>query len=115
LRTLLETAPPAEDQQSDLDFLLTLGELFTLIPYGQLILERAQQTELDDDLIDQIFDVFVRDWSAYATALHGKASSTDTQQAWALEAISKPVVDEERAGRVFERVRAHAGAYEMKP
>jgi acyl-CoA dehydrogenase len=113
LRTLLETAPPADDQQTDLDFLLTLGELFTLIPYGQLILERAQQTGIDDDLLDQIFDVFVRDWSAYATALHGKASSTDKQQAWALEAIAKPVVDEARAERVFDRVRALAGAYEM--
>jgi acyl-CoA dehydrogenase len=113
LRTLLETAPPADDQQTDLDFLLTLGELFTLIPYGQLILERAQQTGIDDDLLDQIFDVFVRDWSAYATALHGKASSTDKQQAWALDAIAKPVVDEARAERVFERVRALAGAYEM--
>jgi acyl-CoA dehydrogenase len=115
LRTLLETAPPAEEQQTDLDFLLTLGELFTLIPYGQLILERAQQTGLDDDLLDQIFDVFVRDWSAYATALHGKASSTEKQQAWALDAIAKPVVDEARAGRVFERVRALADAYEMSP
>jgi acyl-CoA dehydrogenase len=115
LRTMLETAPPAEDQQTDLDFLLTLGVLFTLIPYGQLILERASQIELDDDMLDQIFDVFVRDWSAYATALHGKASSTDKQQAWAIEAVRKPVVDEARAGRVFERVRGLAGAYEMKP
>jgi acyl-CoA dehydrogenase len=115
LRTLLETAPPAEEQQTDLDFLLTLGELFTLIPYGQLILERAQQIGLDTDLLDQIFDVFVRDWSAYATALHGKASSTDKQQAWALDAIAKPVVDEARATRVYERVRALAGAYEMRP
>jgi acyl-CoA dehydrogenase len=114
LRALLETAPPAEDQQADLDFLLTLGELFTLIPYGQLILERAGQTGLDDDMLDQIFDVFVRDWSWYATALHGKASSTDRQQAWALDAICKPVVDGGRAERVFERVRALAGAYEMR-
>jgi acyl-CoA dehydrogenase len=114
LRTLLETAPPAEDQQTDLDFLLTLGELFTLIPYGQLILERAQRIDLDADLLDQIFDVFVRDWSAYATALHGKASSTEKQQAWALAAVAKPVVDEARAGRVFDRVRALAGTYEMQ-
>jgi acyl-CoA dehydrogenase len=115
LRTLLETAPPAEDQQTDLDYLLTLGELFTLIPYTQLILERAQQIDLAPDVLDQIFDVFVRDWSAYATALHGKASSTDKQQAWALEAVRKPLVDEARAERVFERVRALAGAYEMAP
>src|SRR4051794_38362025 len=113
LRTLLETAPPGEDQATDLDFLLTLGELFTLVVYGHLILERARQTGLDADLLDQIFDVFVRDWSAYATALHGKPSSTEKQQAWALEAVSKPVVDDARAGRVFERVRALAGTYEM--
>ena len=115
LRKLLETAPPAGDQQTDLDFLLTLGELFTLVVYGQLILERAKQIELDTDTIDQIFDVFVRDWSAYATQLHGKASSTAEQQAWAVDAVRKPVVDEERAGRVFETVRALAGAYEMQP
>jgi hypothetical protein len=115
LRVLLETAPPAEDQATDLDFLLTLGELFTLVAYGHLILERAKQTELDADVLDQIFDVFVRDWSSYATALHGKASSTDKQQAWALDAVRKPIVDEERATRVFERVRGLAGAYEMRP
>src|SRR5215216_3249560 len=100
LRTLLETAPPAEDQATDLDFLLTLGELFTLVVYGHLILERAKQIDLDADVLDQIFDVLVRDWSAYATALHGKASSTDKQQSWALDAVRKPVVDEARAGRV---------------
>src|SRR3954451_14690266 len=115
LRTLLETAPPAEGQATDLDFLLTLGELFTLVVYGHLILERSQQNDLDADVLDQIFDVFVRDWSGYATALHGKASSTEQQQAWALDAVRKPVVDEPRAARVFERVRALAGAYEMRP
>jgi acyl-CoA dehydrogenase len=115
LRVLLETAPPAEDQTTDLDFLLTLGELFTLVVYGHLILERARQIELEADTLDQIFDVFVRDWSAYAAALHGKASSTDKQQAWALDAVRKPVVDQERAARVFERVRGLAGAYEMRP
>ncbi|MFO1364842.1 MAG: acyl-CoA dehydrogenase, partial [Burkholderiales bacterium] len=41
LPELLQSAPPAEDQQRDLDFMLTLGELFTLLPYGQLILEQA--------------------------------------------------------------------------
>ncbi len=44
VQALLETAPPVEDQQRDLDFLLTLGELFTLVAYGQLILEQAAIT-----------------------------------------------------------------------
>jgi acyl-CoA dehydrogenase len=59
--------------------------------------------------------VFVRDYSSYAVELHGKASSTNRQQAWALEHVRKPVADQERAARVFEVVRALAGAYEMRP
>ena len=114
VQALLETAPPIEEQQRDLDFLLTLGELFTLVAYGQLICEQAAITGLDEDVLDQVFDTFVRDFSGYATALHGKASSTDAQQAWALEHLRKPVVDGERFERVWSQVEALSGAYEMR-
>jgi acyl-CoA dehydrogenase len=114
LCALLTTAPPDEEQQQDLDFLLALGELFTLVVYGQLILERAALIELDRDTIDVIFDVFVRDFSAYAVALHGKSSSSELQQSWALDHVRKPVADEARSTRAWERVRALAGAYEMR-
>ena len=115
LKTLLSTAPPSEDQIRDLDFMLTLGELFTLVVYGQLILEQAELSELPTDTLDQIFDVLVRDFSAYAVALHGRASSTDAQQRWALANVRKPVVDGDRFASVWEKVRALAGAYEMRP
>ncbi len=115
LKTLLSTAPPADDQIRDLDFMLTLGELFTLVVYGQLILEQAALSELPEDTIDQIFDVLVRDYSAYAVSLHGRASSTDAQQEWALTHIRKPVVDGDRFAAVWERVRGLAGTYEMQP
>jgi acyl-CoA dehydrogenase len=115
LKTLLSTAPPSEDQIRDLDFMLTLGELFTLVVYGQLILEQAALSELPADTIDQIFDVLVRDYSAYAVALHGRASSTDAQQDWALAHVRKPVVDGDRFASVWETVRALAGTYEMRP
>ncbi len=115
LRELLTTAPPDEHQQKDLDYLLVLGELFTLIPYGQLILEQADLTGLADDTLDQIFDVFVRDFSAYAIELHGKTSATQDQQDWALRAVTKPAVDSDRFDSVVEKVRALSGAYEMNP
>jgi acyl-CoA dehydrogenase len=116
VRVLLETAPPTDEaQRRDLDFLLTLGELFTLVVYGQLILEQAELTELDPDVVDQIFDTFVRDFSSYATDLHGKASSTEAQQAWALEHLRKPVADPERFDRVLSQVTDLSGAYEMRP
>ncbi|WP_199442479.1 acyl-CoA dehydrogenase [Umezawaea beigongshangensis] len=115
LRTLLTEAAPDAEQQRDLDFVLTVGQLFTLVVYGQLVLEQAALTGLEPDVLDQVFDVFVRDFSASAVALHGKASSTGAQQAWALAQIRKPVVDEERFARAWARVEALSGAYEMRP
>ena len=114
-RDFLLTAAPDATQIKDLDFMLDVGHLFSLIVYGQLILEQAALTGLDDDIVDQIFDFQVRDFSSYAVALHGKPTSTQAQQDWAIGAIRKPVADAERFGRVWERVRAYDGAYEMTP
>jgi acyl-CoA dehydrogenase len=114
-KTLLATAAPDADQQQDLDFMLNVGHLFSLIVYGQLILEHAELTGLDDDIVDQIFDFQIRDFSAYAVALHGKPSSTPAQQDWAVGAIRKPASDAERFDRVWERVKAYDGAYAMRP
>ena len=111
LKTLLTTAPPTEEQQQDLDFLLALAQLFTLVPYGQLILEQGAEPEL----LDQVFDVLVRDFSAYAVELHNKASSTPEQQEWALGQVRKPAQDPGRAARVYAEVCALAGAYDMSP
>jgi len=115
LRELLATAGPDDAQREDLDFLLTVGHLFELVVYGQLILEQADIVGLDRDLVEQIFDVQIRDFSRYVVALHGKPSSTDAQQRWALDAIRKPVVDSARATRVWEQVAAYDGVYEMHP
>ncbi|NKS56761.1 acyl-CoA dehydrogenase [Rhodococcus hoagii] len=113
-RELLATAGPDEAQLADLDFLLTLGHLFELVVYGQLILEQADIVGLDRDLLEQIFDVLIRDFSGHAVALHGKPSSTQAQQEWALGVIRKPVVDAARFERVWEKVAACDGAYEMR-
>lgn len=114
-KNLLATAAPDADQQSDLDFVLVVGHLFSLVVYGQLILEQAELTGLEHDLVDQIFDVQVRDFSAYAVALHGKPSSTEAQQQWALAAVRKPATDPARFGRVWDQVKSLDGTYEMRP
>ena len=115
LQTLLSTAAPDADQQRDLDFMLVVGHLFTLVVYGQLILEQAELRGLDRDVVDQIFDIAVRDFSGYAVALHGKASATPAQQDWALSAVRRPVPDADRFDRVWQQVRAYDGAYAMRP
>ncbi|KDN20186.1 acyl-CoA dehydrogenase family protein [Amycolatopsis rifamycinica] len=112
---LLTEAAPDEAQQADLDFGLALAELFTLIVYGQLVLEQAGLTGLDDEVVDQIFAVLVQDFSVAAVDLHGKASSTGAQQAIALAALRKPVVDAARFENVWARVRELSGVYAMHP
>ncbi|MFE5073728.1 acyl-CoA dehydrogenase [Streptomyces halstedii] len=111
----VRTAAPDEAQSRDLDLLLSVGQLFALVVHGQLILEQAHATALDTDVLDELFSVLVRDFSAHAVELHGKESATPVQQDWALGAVRRPVADEARAARVWKRVEALAGAYEMAP
>ncbi|MEV0881982.1 acyl-CoA dehydrogenase family protein [Micromonospora echinofusca] len=112
---LLAAHAPSEQQQADLDFLLALGQLFALIVYGHLILEQAELTGLDRDVLDEIFDVLVRDFSAYAIELHGRAATTGEQAAWALAHVRRPVADPQRTARMWARVAGLSGAYEMRP
>jgi len=116
LRRLGLAAGPDAAQQKDVDFLLTLGELFTLVAYGQLLLEAAPLDGLDDDVVDQIFDFMVRDFSKYALQLYSKPSASAAQQALCLEMIRRPVVDAARFERVWaQRVFCERDAYEMRP
>jgi acyl-CoA dehydrogenase len=113
-RKLLMTAGPDEQQVRDIDYMLSMGELFTMIVYGHLILEKGRMDGADADLLNQIFDVFVRDFSVYATRLHGKAGNTDAQRALIREMIQAPVADPVQFDRVWkEQVYALAGQYEM--
>ncbi|MGB5548853.1 MAG: acyl-CoA dehydrogenase, partial [Thermoanaerobaculia bacterium] len=102
------------EQIKDIDFLLIVGELFTLVVYGQLILENAPIHSVDDDVLDQIFDVLVRDFSKFALQLYSKTSSTAIQRLFCRRMIRKPVVDHARFERVWRgHVYALEGAYQM--
>ena len=112
-KELLAMATPDEAQRRDTDFSLTLGELFTLVPYGQLVLENAAIYGASADLVDQIFDCLVRDFAQFALDLYSKPSSTPAQMDYCLEMILKPAVDAARYERVWREVHGLAGAYEM--
>ncbi|MFJ6930429.1 acyl-CoA dehydrogenase family protein [Streptomyces nigra] len=111
----VRTAAPDEQQSRDLDLLLAVGQLFALVVHGQLVLEQAALSGLDEDVLDELFAVLVRDFSAHAVELHGKDSATEDQQRWALGAVRRPVVDGDCSDRVWQRVEALSGTYEMMP
>ncbi len=113
-KAMLAQEPPTEAQSRDTDWLLAVGEIFTLIVYAQLVLENAEIYETDLDLVDQIFDVAVRDLSRFAVDLFGKPGTTPEQAKHCLEMIRKPAEGEERFRRVWEgHVYALRDAYEM--
>lgn len=114
-QTLLAAATPTAEQQQDVDFLFALGELFTTLPYAQLILEQAEIAGADEAVLDQLFDLFVREFSKHALTLHTKPTATKAQQVRALDLVRRPAADPARFGRVLTQVTALAGAYEMNP
>jgi acyl-CoA dehydrogenase len=119
---LIMTAPPSPEQQKDLDFLLTLGQLFTQVVYAQLVCEAAGQSRpgtvsdlsgLGDGHIDRIFAVFVQDVSDMAVTLHGQASATDAQRAGALALIRAPQLDPAAENAFVDEVLRLSDAYVM--
>ncbi|NQU64529.1 MAG: acyl-CoA dehydrogenase [SAR324 cluster bacterium] len=115
-KEFMTKATPDGAQSKDVDFLLIVGELFTLVAYGQLIIENAKIKSLDEDILDRIFDVIIRDFSKFALQLYSKANSTETQMEICLRMIKKPVVDPDKFERVWEKyIIAKKNVYEMNP
>lgn len=129
---LIATHPPTKEQSDDLDFLLSIGQLFTQVVYAQLILEAAAQaidgepdgkressvsdlSDLTEAHVDRVFQVFVRDFSEYALSLAGQAVATTAQQSGAQALIRVAHRDNTAEVDFYAEVLAQADAYQMTP
>ena len=116
LTNLLMSAPPDKQQTKEMDFLLCLGELFTQVVYGQLLIEKSRIDRVEDDLLDQIFDFMVRDFSKYALNLYNHPNSNAVQMDHCLHMIEKPAGNPIRFERLWKKyVIILKDAYEMDP
>ncbi len=105
-----------DQMMTDFDYLLAVGEIFTLVAYGQLIIESAAIEQIDDGLLDQIFDFMVRDFAAYGLDLYSKPGSTKQQQDACLKMVKRPTPDPKRFETVLkDHVYSLIDAYEMSP
>ncbi len=115
-KTMLAQATPSAEQVKDTDYLLTLGEAFTQVVYGQLILENAGIYSLGDDLVDQIFDFMIRDLSGFALKLYSQPDTTPQQMDFCQGMIRRPEVDQDRFKRIWQNeVYPLKDEYEMNP
>ncbi|MFH1850814.1 MAG: acyl-CoA dehydrogenase [Candidatus Neomarinimicrobiota bacterium] len=114
LKGFLLLARPDKNQITDFDFLLNLGELFSLVVYGQLIIEKFQLDHLDLELLDQIFDCMIRDFSKFALNLYSKTGSTVRQRWFCRRMIRQPAVDPARYQGILDKfVYSLKDSYEM--
>ncbi|MBT3176218.1 MAG: acyl-CoA dehydrogenase [Desulfobacula sp.] len=116
LQEMLLKATPDKNQAKNMDFLLYLGEMFTLVAYGQLIIEKFNMDQFEEDLLEQIFDFMIRDFSEYALKLYSKTDTKKIQMDYCQKMIKKPVTDIERFSRIWENhVISLKDSYEMNP
>ncbi len=95
-KRMLIFGKPSKEQSKDIDFLLILGELFTLVVYGQLIIENAKIYEIEDELLDQIFNFIVRDFSRFALQLYSKPQTSMIQRIFCKKMMRRPDNNQEQ-------------------
>jgi acyl-CoA dehydrogenase len=103
-RDLLEIAGPDKAQDLDPVFSLPLGEMFSIVVYGQLILEQARIESQDPDVVNQIFDFMVRDFARFALQIYGLPNTREAQREFCRDILLiRPAGDEAQAQRVWEK------------
>ena len=113
-KDFLSQATPDEKQSKNMDYMLQLGELFTLIPYAQLICENKKIYAVDDAVIEEIFNFIVRDFSAFALRFYTGQDNSPEQQELILKMLRKPEINHQNFDRVWEQcVYALNGQYQM--
>lgn len=116
-KELLEKAGPDKAQDMDPSFSLPLGEMFSIVVYGQLILEQAKFAGLDADIVNQIFDFMIRDFARFALQIYGMHNSKAEQRAYCRDImLIKAQGDDAQYNRVWQsHVYPLNGAYAMNP
>ncbi len=112
-RTLLSKDMPTD--LKNMDYMLNYGEIFTMIVYAQLVLEGAKLNNLEDELIDQIFALFITDVNKYALTQLNCHNNSDVQEDCLRKiALKKPVINKEKDFNFWkEYVQVMDGAYVM--
>jgi acyl-CoA dehydrogenase len=114
-KALLSQAAPDKSQDLDPSFSLPLGEMFSIVVYGQLILEQAGLQNLDEDILSLIFDFMVRDFAGFALQIYGMNATKEEQRTFCREImLTRALGDEEQGRRIWEKyVFPLNGEYQM--
>jgi acyl-CoA dehydrogenase len=107
-------AAPTDTQAKNMDFMLALGEMFTLIVYAQLILENLKYYNTSYVLVDWIFNVLVRDFSEQALSQISNFVLSEEQDRLLHLMLKKPVLDANQEEAIWrDEILTLVGTYNM--
>lgn len=114
LRSLFEQCPP-DAQAKNMDYMYNLGQLFTMLPYAQLIIEGSRLHKIDDALINQLFCFYTADMARYAVQQIFSQQNSPEQDEILRKILSiTPVHDNEEYDLVWsETIEPLSDAYVM--
>lgn len=116
-REMLMKASPDKAQAADSSFSLPVGEMFSIVVYGQLILEQCRLNKIDRGIINQIFDFMVRDFASFGLEIYDIHVTSDAQREYCKQImLIKPEQNDEEYQKVWkEHVYPLNGRYVMTP
>jgi acyl-CoA dehydrogenase len=114
-KEMLERAGPDKAQDMDPSWSLPVGEMFSIVVYGQLILEQVGISGIDSAILNQMFDFMVRDFARFAMQIYGNHSSKDAQRDYCVKImLIKAVPNSEQYNNVWKQyVSVLNGEYAM--
>ncbi|MCO5384724.1 MAG: acyl-CoA dehydrogenase [Desulfosporosinus sp.] len=111
-RSFLEQASPNQEQLRNIDYMLALGEMFTLIVYAQLILENSKIHTISSALLDEIFSFIVRDFAQFALTQISNYNNSAQQEDFLKAMMKKPNLNPAATQALWEtEVKPLAGTY----
>jgi len=112
-RSFLEKATPTPEQSKNLDYMLALGEMFTLIVYAQLILEDSKLNPISPALLDEIFNFLVRDFAQFALTQISNYNNSAQQEEFLQAMMKKPSLNAANVQTLWEsEVKPLVGVYQ---
>lgn len=115
-KQLLLDAGPTPAQVKNVDFMLANGEIFTLIVYGQLILENSRIYQVKPNLKNQIFAFLIRDFAEAALRMTLHFDLEPAQDRLYMQMLLKPDRDDVGASKLWlEEILPLKDAYKMTP
>jgi len=112
-RSFLEQASPSPEQLKNIDYMLALGEMFTLIVYAQLILEDSKLHPISSALLDEIFNFLVRDFAQFALTQISNYNNSAQQEEFLKAMMKKPSLNPANVQTLWEtEVQPLVGVYQ---